>query len=257
MERKTGINRNMIRAERLPEFARILESAETFNFACHQDVSCFTACCRMLELAITPYDVLRLRRATGMTSQELLDNYIIVEQDPGEAFPRFYLTMVDDGKASCVFVSEKGCTVYPHRPAACRAYPLGRAVQRDGDSMAEVFVLLQEPHCRGFEEAVPQTITLYSQDQELHRYNASNDKLMQILHHDAIRQGLIPTEKQIELFVLALYNLDTFRGQLPEEVPADTLTRLMENDEALLDFGIQHVSRELFTPIHSTNSEDD
>ena len=107
-------------------------AVRSFTFACHPGVPCFTDCCRMLELALTPYDVLRLRKATGLTSRELLENYIITEQDPGEPFPRFYLTMVDDGRASCVFVSPQGCTVYPHRPSACRAYPLGRAAVRVG-----------------------------------------------------------------------------------------------------------------------------
>ena len=110
----------------LPRHITKLGRSETFTFSCHKNVKCFTECCRMLELALTPYDVLRLRLATGLTSGQLLDEYIIIEQDQGEPFPRLYLTMVDDGRASCVFVSAQGCTVYPHRPSACRAYPLGR-----------------------------------------------------------------------------------------------------------------------------------
>ena len=32
-----------------------------FSFACHPDVPCFTKCCSDLDLALTPYDVLRLK----------------------------------------------------------------------------------------------------------------------------------------------------------------------------------------------------
>ncbi len=216
----------------------------------------------MLELALTPYDVLRLRLATALNSQELLDTYILIEQEPGEPFPRLYLTMVDDGKASCVFVSEKGCTVYPHRPAACRTYPLGRAAKRtpDGD-VDEFFVLLQEPHCRGFGEAAIQDVTKYCKDQELHPYNASNDTFMRILQHDAIRQGFMPTKKQIELFILALFNLDTFREQLQQamlagNIPAEYMARLMENDEELLEYGIELVIRELSRPCSPSTPTD-
>ena len=242
----------MVSEAHLPEYVTRLDGRETFTFACHSGVRCFTDCCRMLELALTPYDVLRLRKATGLTSRELLEHYIISEQDPGEPFPRFYLTMVDDGRASCVFVSPEGCTVYPHRPSACRAYPLGRAAVRTGNgTILEHFVIMKETHCRGFLEATQQTPLLYSIDQELTVYNTFNDAVVQILQHDAIRQGLIPSRKDIELFTLALYDLDTFRQMLMEDKVESTILsqpekdRLQEDEELLL-FAIELLKRQLF-----------
>ena len=242
----------MISEAHLPEYVTRLDGRETFAFACHSGVRCFTDCCRMLELALTPYDVLRLRKATGLTSRELLEHYIITEQDPGEPFPRFYLTMVDDGRASCVFVSPEGCTVYPHRPSACRAYPLGRAAVRAGNgAILEHFVIMKEAHCRGFLEATQQTPLQYSIDQELTVYNSFNDAVVQILQHDAIRQGLIPARKDIELFTLALYDLDTFRQMLMEDKVESTILsppekdRLQEDEELLL-FAIELLKRQLF-----------
>ena len=228
---------------------------ETFNFSCHQGVSCFTDCCRMLELALTPYDVLRLREATGLTSGQLLDRYVIVEQDPGEPFPRLYLTMIDDGRASCVFVTDQGCSVYEHRPAACRAYPLGRAVMMsENGSMAEHFVLLKEDHCFGFQEPKKHTALQYSKGQELLNYNRFNDAVAVIYQHDSIRKGFIPTSNQIDLFILALYNIDSFREMLLSgkllipgtPVPEDKSHLL--NDEALLLFAIDWVVQQLFEP---------
>ena len=45
-----------------PTEQQILPTAtdRPFTFACHPGVPCFTECCRELDLALTPYDVLRL-----------------------------------------------------------------------------------------------------------------------------------------------------------------------------------------------------
>lgn len=238
----------------LPEYVTRLDSKATFTFACHKGVKCFTECCRMLELALTPYDALRLRKGTGLSSGELLENYIISEQDPGEPFPRFYLTMVDDGRASCVFVTGQGCRVYEHRPAACRTYPLGRAAIRNEDGgIEEHFVIMKEKHCKGFDEQVAQTALSYSLDQELSSYNKFNDAMAVILQHDTIRKGFIPSAKQVESFVLALYNIDAFREMLLDgRLDTAPLTPLkkqgLQNDESLLLFAIDWVQRQLFAP---------
>jgi hypothetical protein len=236
-----------------PEVTRLGRS-DTFTFSCHPEVKCFTDCCRMLELALSPYDVLRLRKATGLTSGQLLDRYIIMEQDPGEPFPRFYLTMVDDGRASCVFVADRGCTVYRHRPAACRAYPLGRAVKRcDNGTLKERFILVKEAHCLGFLEPVEQNALQYSLDQELPAYNRFNDAVAEILQHDSIRKGFIPPATQIDLFVLALYDIDSFKEKVLndqlESVSATAVNKdRLQSDEELLLFAIDWLGRQLFAP---------
>ncbi|MFH0781508.1 MAG: YkgJ family cysteine cluster protein [Pseudomonadota bacterium] len=234
-----------------------IDSTQAFSFACHPGVKCFTECCRLLELALTPYDVLRLRKATGLTSEELLEKYIICEQDPGEAFPRLYLTMVDDGRASCIFVGKDGCSVYEHRPGACRAYPLGRAVTRTDTGAQEHFVILKETHCQGFLEAAKQSPTQYCHDQELTLYNQFNDAVLEILQHDAIRRGFIPSHRHVELFVLALYNLDTFRRTLLddrlEHITLNYNEKMqLQNDENLLKFGITVLNRLIFAQCFGT-----
>ena len=236
----------------LPKHVNQLGQLDTFTFACNKDVKCFTECCRMLDLALTPYDVLRLRRATGLTSNQLLDEYIIIEQDPEEAFPRFYLTMVDDGRASCVFVAKQGCTVYQHRPAACRAYPLGRAIIRGNDgAIQEHFVLVKEDHCLGFDEPVPQTALQYSLEQELSTYNRFNDAVAEVLQHESVRNGFSPSARQVDLFILTLYNIDVFRerifnDQLATMILTPAEKNRLKSDEELLLFGIDWLGRQLF-----------
>lgn len=228
-----------------------IDRGKAFVFACHPGVRCFTECCRLLELPLTPYDVLRLRKATGLTSEEVLEKYIICEQDPGEAFPRFFLTMVDDGRASCVFVGRDGCSVYEHRPGACRAYPLGRAVTRTEKGCLEHFVILKESHCQGFLENTEQTPAQYCQDQGLIVYNRFNDAVIEILQHNAIRSGFLPSPRQVELFSLALYNLDTFRRMLlndhVEHIFLDHNEKMqLQDDENLLTFGITILHKLIF-----------
>lgn len=244
----------MVDREVPPENICRIDNDQSFFFACHPGVRCFTECCRLLELALTPYDVLRLRKATGLNSEELLGNYILCEQDPGEAFPRFYLTMVDDGRASCIFVGKDGCSVYEHRPGACRAYPLGRAVTRSGTGPQEHFVILKETHCQGFLEGRKQTPMQYCHDQELTPYNTFNDAVMEILQHDAIRRGYIPSHRHVELFTLALYNLDSFRRMLfddrLEHIALGHNEKMqLQDDENLLKFGITTLLRLIFPSI--------
>jgi Fe-S-cluster containining protein len=236
----------------LPENVNRIKDDEAFIFSCHPKVDCFTDCCRQLELALTPYDVLRLKQETKLDSRAFLDQYVIQEQEQEDVFPRFYLTMVDDGQASCVFVAKTGCTVYPSRPGACRAYPMGRAAMRkNNNQIEEFFVLLKEPHCHGFQEQEEQTTKRYSKGQGLQIYNKFNDKVAPLLQHEKIRQGMQLTEKQIEFFILALYDLDSFREQLDcERLPQQDIyaskKEACKDDEQLLLFGIDWLHRILF-----------
>ena len=226
-----------------------LHPGEMFSFLCHKSVGCFTHCCRELELALTPYDVLRLRVATGLSSAELHERYIIEELTPEEIFPRFYLTMVDDGKASCVFVNDEGCSIYPHRPGACRTYPLGRGTTRVQGQINEQFVLLREPHCKGFKEKTVQTPKSFMQSQELAPFNLFNDRLTAITQHPRIKEGMRLSAAQLDLYKLALYDLDTFRTQLEDDLLESPLTvpdSVYEDDERLLEFGLDFIEKLFF-----------
>ncbi len=233
-----------------PDAVYRLKADEPFNFDCHPGVPCFTECCRMLELALTPYDVLRLRLGTGLSSQQLHDEYIIEERGEHDMFPKYYLTMVDDGRASCAFVDKKGCKVYEHRPGACRAYPLGRAAVRTrSGELNQHFVLMKENHCKGFAEPKEETPFRYSEEQDLIVYNRYNDALATLIQHEKIRQGLfMPTDHQLQNYFLALYNIDVFRAELQsgklntDQYPSEVL----KDDEKLLLFAIEWLTTQFF-----------
>lgn len=194
---------------RLPDHVRRLREDEHFSFACHPGVPCFTECCRQLELALSPYDVLRLARELGMSGRRFLERYAVVESEEDAIFPQVYLGMVDDGRESCPFISAQGCRVYPNRPAACRTYPLGRGAWRDNRGTDHVFfVLLTEPHCRGFAEPTDLTLDRWITGQGLADYYAANDILIPLLQHERIRQGFRPGPEQRDLYLATLYNLE-------------------------------------------------
>lgn len=197
----------------LPEHIHPLADKERFTFACHPGVPCFTECCRDLELALSPYDVLRMGRELGISSPEFLDRYAIIEREADDVFPRVYLGMMDDGRANCPFVTADGCRVYGGRPAPCRTYPLGRAAWQDKTGCPQAFYVVQrEAHCQGFAEPVEQEVDQWIAGQGLADYYQANDMLIPLQHHEKIKQGCKPTAAQQDLYLATLYNLENFRN---------------------------------------------
>lgn len=239
----------------LPEYFQPITGDQPLAFSCHPGVPCFTECCRELDLALTPYDVLRLKRTLHLSSGRLLEKYVIIEWEEQQLFPTCYLTMVDDGRASCIFVREAGCSVYGDRPSSCRAYPVGRGASRNAEmNVAESLVLIREAHCRGFAEAENQTVGKYLLDQGLTLYNRFNDALLPLLQHPRLQaQTFRPSRRQLDQYILALYNLDQFRVEMTEgrislraPLTPQQLTGLAGDDEELLLLGIRWLLQEFF-----------
>ena len=84
---------------------------DTFAFSCHKELSCFNACCRNKHLPLSPYDVLRLKKALKVHSDTFLVEYAVYALDPGSGFPVVSLKMRDDERTTCPFVSAEGCLV--------------------------------------------------------------------------------------------------------------------------------------------------
>jgi len=224
-----------------------------FSFQCNPKVPCFTECCRELELALSPYDVLRLRKELGMSSEEFFERYAVVEQDAKGGFPKVYLGMVDDGRASCPFISPNGCTVYNGRPGACRAYPVGRGTTADGDgAVHEIHVLLREEHCQGFMESNTYNVAEWYENQGLNEYNRINDELLPLLQHEKVRNGIRLTQEQIDSFMLTLYKLDEFqkaiaaRDSLPGlQLDDREIVLIQEDDTSLIRIGVRWLRESL------------
>ncbi len=235
-----------------------LPAGEKFRFACHPGVRCFTDCCRDLHLVLTPYDVLRVRRGLAMDSTAFLDRYTIRERDPAWKIPVVRLRMGDNEARTCPFVGPQGCLIYPDRPGACRAYPLGRAVRPsasrpENSAVEEEHFLVREPHCLGFEEGASWAAEAWMEDQGLGAYNEMNDLWMKFLsrYRPGGREDLGPAKWK--MFFMACYSLDRFREFVFGtrfltlfSIPEETRLELRQSDEALLRFAYTWLAYALF-----------
>ena len=219
---------------------------DRFRFACHPGVSCFGRCCGDINIALTPYDVLRLRARLGITSSEFLAKYAIVPFTKEQAVPVPLLKMRDDEKKSCPFVAEGKCTVYEDRPWACRMYPVGFASPQEGTGNEPFYFLLEEEGCRGFEEAHEQTIREWVEDQGIEKYNEMGGLFQPLTFDERLAQGRKLDPKQMDMFWMSTYDLDSFRRFVFDstfldriDVPPDEVEKIREDDEALMRFAFR------------------
>ena len=96
--------------------------------------------CGDVNIVLTPYDVLRLKRRLGIYSTELLQRYSVRPFTKEQQLPVVLLRMQDDqpGKP-CPFVTPQGCGVYEDRPWPCRMYPVGVASARTQRDATDLF----------------------------------------------------------------------------------------------------------------------
>ncbi|VBB42178.1 conserved hypothetical protein [uncultured Desulfatiglans sp.] len=232
-----------------------LESGQSFRFDCHPGISCFTACCAKLRLILTPYDILRLKRRLGMPSGKFLEVHTETLFDTGARFPMVRLRMQDAEGGRCPFVSTAGCTVYEDRPSACRLYPVGRAsaFTEAQPAAQERFFLVKEPHCKGFAEAREWTLREWLSHEGLNDYSRMNDAWSRIVTAAKPFVMKAATERNIQMFFMASYDLDRFRSFLfgssflrHFDVDTELQEKLRTRDEELLQFAFRWLRFSLF-----------
>ncbi|OGR10184.1 MAG: Fe-S oxidoreductase [Desulfobacterales bacterium RIFOXYA12_FULL_46_15] len=225
------------------------------GFRCGSENECFNDCCRDLHQTLTPYDILRLRKNLGMTSQEFLKHYTSLHYGPESGLPVVCFKANPGTGHECPFVTADGCSVYKDRPASCRIYPLARAIARSRETgkVSEFFALIEEPHCKGFGVKTDLTVEEWLKGQDVQTHNEHNDALMDLI---SLKNRILPGKlegAQADIFYLGLYDLDeflsrVFNGNLLEtvSVPKAILKKIRMDDEALLNFGIAWVTWMLF-----------
>jgi Fe-S-cluster containining protein len=222
-----------------------------FKFKCHPGVSCFTECCGRIDIPLTPYDIVRLKKRLGITSTEFLQIYTRSELDEKSGLPLVMLRMPPETNNKCPFVTPQGCTIYSDRPCACRYYPIGQAtLQREEglEGIEEFYFLVQEPYCKGHEESTEWTVASWRVDQEPDLYDEMNQEWKaMMLRRDADARQAIDEKKQ-KMFYLASYDLDNFRRFVLEsrfldifDVDPETLAAIKVDDVALMKFGFNYL----------------
>lgn len=187
---------------------------DKFSFRCHKGIACFNKCCENIDILLTPYDILRLKNRLNMTPREFIDECTVDATLDGHGMPALKLR-TREGSTACINLTPEGCGVYSDRPAACRYYALGlvsmrrKDVPRDEDS----FFIVKEEHCLGHQEAQVQTIRDYRREQGVDLYDEMNREWRQIVLKKRSSGPTVgrPTQRSLELFFLASYDMDGFR----------------------------------------------
>lgn len=227
-----------------------------FKFKCHPGVSCFTECCRGINIILTPYDVIRLKIRLNLPSDQFLAIYTEPHLLEKTDLPVVTLKQLDDDRSSCPFVRDEGCLLYEDRPTACRYYPLGTASlqHKEGADDEGFFFFVHEPHCKGFEEDCEWSVAQWREDQGVDLRDEVNAEWTDLV----VRKRSFPpnvklTEKAKQLFFMVSYNIDKFRSfvfdsTFLERMPVDeeAQEKLKTDDVELFKFGVQWLKSVLF-----------
>jgi len=226
-----------------------------FHFGCHREVSCFTQCCAGLRLLLMPYDILRMKKRLGVSSDDFLRDYTDTVIDPHHRFPMVKLKMNEDEQGACPFVTSDGCTIYEDRPEACRLYPIGRAsATPEGISGAhEKFFVVAESHCQGFREEQEWTLEEWLNHEGVREYAAMNDPWRAIVTSSKTLGPKAHVSQKHQMFFMASYNLDRFRKFISEsrffdrfEVDSELKQMLERDDVTLMRFAFDWLRFSLF-----------
>jgi len=229
-----------------------------FRFDCHKGVKCFTDCCRGIDIMLTPYDILTMRKKLELSSQEFLALFTTPQILEKAELPVVTLKLLDDERKSCPFVDDKdGCVIYESRPTTCRYYPLGvGSLSYSGEQgeKDEFFFTIKEAHCKGFEEDKNWTVAEWREDQGIDLRDEINDGWMELI----VRKKSLPpsmkfSEQSRKMFFMVCYNIDAFRDFVFKstfleryDIQADTVAAIKEDDVALLKFGFKWLRASFF-----------
>jgi uncharacterized protein len=221
-----------------------------FSFRCHKGLNCFTKCCRSINILLTPYDIIRMKKRLNLSSDEFLDEYTFMEIDEKSSQPLIRMKMKEDGEKSCPFVTPEGCTIYEDRPANCRYYPVGQGARRiegkKGPENEEFYFLIREPHCLGYGEATEWTVQSWREDQQASLYDEMNREWKEIqLRRNPLMKK--PDSNQQAQLYTAYYDVDRFRRYVLEsrfldvfEIEPEEIEKIQTDDVALMNLGLKY-----------------
>lgn len=233
-----------------------LSLASEIQFHCHQGVKCFNACCRSIDITLTPYDILRLKRRHNLTSGEFVSRYTIPFAMDHHNMPGLKLASKAES-TECVFLTEEGCGVYQDRPAACRYYALGSMGVRKKDeaTVADIYFVVREPHCLGHDEPRKLTVGQYRREQGCVEYDEKNRSWRDVILKKRSSGPTVgaPSERSLQLFDMCSYDMDSFREFVQSEGFGSVFAlserqkqTLVEDEDELLQFAFRFLKQVLY-----------
>ena len=181
---------------------------DSFSFGCNSDLECFNKCCRDINLFLTPYDILRMKRRLNISSREFLKIYTFPLFPAEIGHPVILLKMIPDDTKNCPFVGEKGCLIYDDRPWSCRSFPLDPIA----DIRPPAFSIVKREFCLGFGGGkTSHTVRKWRDTQNVAFYEEINDEWKKVTHHENFGTINLLEGRDRDIFFLGSYNIDEFR----------------------------------------------
>jgi Fe-S-cluster containining protein len=253
-----------------PVLPQMIEADHVIQFSCHKGIGCWNACCANIDISLTPYDIIRLKRRLGISSTEFLRDYTVPYEMDKDSIAGVKFRPVENGTA-CRFMKPEGCGVYEDRPTACRYYPVALLSMRRQDEFTDVqsYALVKEDHCKGHEEARRLTIADYRKEQGVEEYDELARGWRQLILKKKSCGPAIgaPSMKSRQLYFMACYDIDTFRDYVESEVfkelfalSEEEWTQILSTDEELIQFAFRYLKQILFgentLPLNETTAKE-
>ncbi len=239
-----------------PVIPQMIEADHVIQFSCHKGIGCWNACCANIDISLTPYDIIRLKRRLGISSTQFLRDYTVPYEMDKDSIAGVKFRPVENGTA-CRFMKPEGCGVYEDRPTACRYYPVALLSMRRQDEFTDVqsYALVKEDHCKGHEVERKLTIADYRREQGVEEYDELARGWRQLILKKKSCGPAIgtPSMKSRQLYFMACYDIDTFRDYVESEVfkelfalGADEWAKILSTDEELIQFAFRYLKQVLF-----------
>ncbi|MDX5445753.1 MAG: YkgJ family cysteine cluster protein [Zoogloeaceae bacterium] len=239
-----------------PVVPQTIEGGATIQFRCHKGIDCFNACCKNIDISLTPYDVVRMKQRLGMTSTDFLVKYTFPYEMEKDGIAGIKLKPVEGGSA-CQFMTDEGCSIYEDRPTACRYYPVALLSLRRQDEYTDrtAYAVVKESHCHGHLEPRKLTVDEYRKEQGLEEYDEMGRGWRQLILKKKSSGPTVgkPSQRSRQLFFIASYDVDQFREfiKMPSfddvyDLSPETKAKLMQDDTELMLFGQQFLRQVMF-----------
>ena len=239
-----------------PVVPQTFEASKIIQFQCRKGIDCWNACCSNIDISLTPYDILRLKRRFELSSGAFLQQYTLPYQMEQDSIAGVKLRPVAHGTA-CQFMTPEGCSVYQDRPTACRYYPIALLSLRRQDENTDraSYALVEEPHCLGHKEPRQISVGDYRKEQGLEDYDELARGWRQLILKKKSSGPSIgkPSKRSLELFFMVCYDLDRVSQFGASEgfstiydVPEQEMKDILCDDVALMQFGFRLLRQVLF-----------
>lgn len=239
-----------------PVIPTLYDDAKVIRFRCHKEIACFNACCKNIDISLTPYDILRLKRRLGLNSGDFLRQYSYpyeMEQD-GIAGVKFKPL---ENSTACQFVTDAGCSVYEDRPTACRYYPVALISMRKQNEYtdSDSYALVKEAHCMGHFEDRSLTIAEYREEQGLADYDTLARGWRQLVLKKKSSGPSVgkASKRSLQMFFMACYDLDRFREFVISspfnetyDLSEELKQQILSDETELMQFGFRFLRQVMF-----------